>query len=120
MLETWLVIGTLLALSGGAIAWMALATDGLLLAGLWLVAAGLGFGLPTGLLYHLALRRSLLGAGRLPERWWLHPIALHPLVPPEDALRVMGWCRLGALGCGVTFLGCAVFALGALRSVLAG
>jgi len=118
MLETGLVIGTLLALSGGAWAWTALAPDVLLVAGVWLVAGGLVLGLPTGLLYHLALRRSLLDAGRLPARWWLQPIALHPLVPSRDALRIMVWCRLGALGCGVAFLGCAVFALGALRTLL--
>ena len=117
MLETGLVIGALLALSGGAWAWTALAPDVLLVAGLWLVAAGLGFGLPTGLLYHLALRRALLDAGRLPGRWWLHPIALHPLVPPEHAFAVLAWCRLGALGCAVAFLGCGVFALGALRAL---
>jgi hypothetical protein len=40
-------------------------------------------------------------------------------VPPEDALAVLGWCRLGALGCAVAFLGCGVFALGALRALLA-
>jgi hypothetical protein len=120
MIETGLVIGALLALSGGVWAWTALAPDVLLLAGLWLVAAGLGFGLPTGLLYHLALHRSLARTGRLPRRWWLHPIALHPLVPSEDALRVLGWCRLGAFGCAVAFLGCGVFALGALRALFAG
>ena len=120
MIETALVMGSLLALSGGAWAWTALAPEALLVAGLWGVAAGLGFGLPTGLLYHVALHRALARAGRLPRRWWLRPIALHPLVPPEEALRVLGWCRLGALGCGVAFLGCAVFALGALRALSAG
>ena len=120
MIETGLVFGALLAFAAGAWAWTALAADALLVAGLWLVAGGLGFGLPTGLLYHVALHRSLVRAGALPRRWWLHPIALHPLVPPEDAFAVLGWCRLGALGCAVAFLGCGVFALGALRMVLAG
>ena len=120
MLEIGLAVGSLLALSGGAWAWSSLAPDALLLTGFWLVAGGLGFGLPTGLLYHLALRRTLLAVGRLPERWWLHPIGLHPLVPPERAFPVMVWCRLGALGCAVAFLGCGVFALGAFRLLLAG
>jgi hypothetical protein len=119
VIETGLVVGALLALSAAVWAWSALAPDVLLLAGLWLVAGGLGFGVPTGLLYHRALHRSLARVGRLPPRWWLHPIALHPLVPPEDALAVLGWCRLGALGCAVAFLGCGVFALGALRALLA-
>jgi hypothetical protein len=120
MTEIGLVVGALLALSGGVWAWGAVAPDVLLVAGLWLLAAGLGFGLPTGLLYHVALQRSLAKLGRLPPRWWLRPISLHPLVPPEDALAVFGWCRLGALGCAVAFLGCGVFALGALRTAFAG
>jgi hypothetical protein len=117
MIEAALVAAALAALAGGAFAWAALAPDALLVAGLGLVAAGLGFGLPTGLLYHLALRRSLVRVGLLPARWWLHPIALHPLVPPADAFRVALWCRLGALGCAVAFLGCGVFGLGALRAL---
>lgn len=119
MIEAGLVTAGLLVLSGGAWAWTALSPEALLVAGLWAVAAGLGFGLPTGLLYHLALRRSLTRTGRLPRRWWLRPIALHPLVPPEDAFAVLAWCRLGALGCAVAFLGCGVFALGALRASFA-
>jgi hypothetical protein len=118
MLEAALVLGSIAALSCGVWAWTAVATGALLATGLWLVVAGLGFGLPTGLLYHVELRRSLLALGRLPERWWLHPIALHPLLPPEDTFRVMAWCRLGAFGCAVAFVGCAVFALGAFRMLL--
>ena len=120
MVEAALVLVSLLALSGGAWAWTALAPDALLFAGFWAVAVGLGFGLPTGLVYHLELRRSLAARGSLPRRWWLRPIALHPLLPPEDSFRVLAWCRLGALGCAVAFLGCAVFALGAFRVVLDG
>ncbi len=118
MLEVGLVMGAIAALSGAVWAWSAVGPDALLATGFWLVAAGLVFGLPTGLLYHIELRRSLLG--RLPQRWWLHPIALHPLVPAEAAFRVMAWCRLGALGCAVAFLGCGVFALGAFRLLLDG
>jgi hypothetical protein len=119
MLESGLVVGVLIALSGGAWAWTTLAPETLLVAGIFCVAGGLAFGLPSGLLYHVALHRSLARLGRLPRRWWLRPLALHPLVPPEDALAVLAWCRLGALGCAVAFLGCALFALGALRAWLA-
>jgi hypothetical protein len=54
----------------------------------------------------------------LPQRWWLRPIALHPLLPAEAVFRVMAWCRLGAFGCAVAFLGCGVFALGAFRLLI--
>jgi hypothetical protein len=115
MLETVLALASVAVLSGGAWAWTALAPDALLAAGLWAVAAGLGFGLPTGLAYHVALRRSLAARGLLPRRWWLRPISLHPLLPAEDSVRVLLWCRLGALGCGVAFVGCAIFGLGAFQ-----
>lgn len=118
MLEAALAFAALVALSGGAWAWTALAPDALLAAGLWAVVAGLGFGLPTGLVYHIELRRALAARGELPRRWWLRPIALHPLLSPEDSFHVLAWCRLGALGCAVAFLGCTVFALGAFRLLL--
>ncbi len=119
MIEIGLVLGSLLTGSAAAWAWTALSVETLLLTGLWLLAIGLGFGVPTGLLYHRALYRALAGAGRLPPRWWLRPIALHPLLPEASVFRVLAWCRLGALGCGVAFLGCAVFGLGAIRAVVA-
>jgi hypothetical protein len=120
MLEAGLVIGVLSALSAAVWAWTALAPDALLAAGLWLVIGGLAFGLPTGLLYHIELRRSLAALGSLPRHWWLRPIALHPLLPRDAVFRVMAWCRLGAFGCAVAFLGCGVFGLGAFRLLLDG
>lgn len=113
VIEAVLVLVAIAAPTAGVWAWRSVAPDVLLAAGLWLVAGGLAFGLPTGLAYHLALRRALAALGALPPYWWLRPIGLHPLLPAEDFPRVILWCRLGALGCAVAFLGCAVFALGA-------
>jgi hypothetical protein len=104
-------------LSGGAWAWTSLSLEVLLAAGLWAVAVGLGLGLPTGLVYHLALRRSLAAEGRLPPRWWLRPIALHPLLPDRDHAHVLFWCRVAGGFGGIAFLGCAIFALAAARLV---
>lgn len=120
MIEALLVVVVVAALSAGAWAWTTVPAPALLAAGAWLVAGGLAFGVPTGLVYHLALRRSLLALGALPRRWWLHPLSLHPQLPVEDEPRVLLWCRLGAFGCGVAFLGCAVFALGAFRVLVVG
>src|SRR5262249_61610128 len=96
MLETLLVLAVLALSSLAAWAYTTLGAEPLLLAGFWAVVAGLGFGLPTGLVYHLELRRSLAGAGVLPPRWWLDPTALHAQLPAHDAFRVLLWCRLGA------------------------
>ena len=120
MVETALVIGSVASLSAAVWAWTALAPDLLLSTGLWLLGFGLAFGLPTGLWYHVALHRSLVPLGRLPRRWWLHPTALHAQLPAEDRFRVLSWCRLGALGCAVAFVGCGVFGLGAFRLLLGG
>jgi len=116
VVETTLVLATLLALGLGSAAWSTLAADTLLLAGFWLVVSGLVFGLPTGAVYHLELQRSLRRAGCLPARWWLHPTSHHRRLPRSDAPRVLAWCRAGALGCAVVFLGCGVIALGVWKA----
>ncbi len=119
MLEALLVLAFVLAIGGGAVAWSVLAADALLLAGLYGVAAGFAFGIPTGLWYHVELRRVLTASGALPPRWWLHPTRLHGAIPAERWWRVMGWCYAGALGWLVSFAGCCVFALGAAKLMLA-
>jgi len=115
VIETALVLATVLALVfGGAVgAW--LPPDTLFLAGVRLAAAGLAFGVPTGLVYHLELRRALLDAGRLPARWWLRPTALHRHVPALLQRRVLAWCYAGAAGFLASMLGCALTAIAALR-----
>lgn len=115
MLEAWIALGLLAALAGCAGA-LLVAPDALLLGGFWLTLAGLGFGVPTGLVYHLALRRALRAAGRLPARWWLRPTALHDELPRADRARVLAWCAAGAAGFVVSVLGCVLVALGALRA----
>jgi hypothetical protein len=115
VLEAWIAIGLVAALAGCAAA-LALAPDALLVGGFWIAAAGLAFGVPTGFVYHVELRRALRCAGRLPARWWLHPTALHGDLPVRDLGRVLAWCVAGAAGFAVTILGCALVALGALRA----
>ena len=116
MVEIAIALGLLAALAGSAAA-LALAPDLVLIGGFWLVVGGLAFGVPTGLVYHLALRRALRAAGRLPRRWWLHPTALHGALPAAERARVLAWCGAGALGFAATVLGCALVAVGALRAL---
>lgn len=114
MLEAGIALALLVALGAGGAAFVA-APDALLVGGAWLSAAGLAFGLPTGLVYHLALREALLAAGALPARWWLRPTALHDAIPAASRRRVLAWCGAGAAGFLVTVLGCALLALAAFR-----
>jgi hypothetical protein len=115
VIETALVLGAVLALGLGTAVAAWLPPDALFLAGVRLVAVGLAFGVPTGLLYHVELRRALVVAGALPERWWLRPTALHRHVPPALRARVLGWCYAGAAGFILSMLGCAVIGVAALR-----
>jgi hypothetical protein len=102
-----------LALYGAVGVW--LPPDALFLAGVRLAAAGLAFGVPTGLIYHLELRHALLQAELLPARWWLRPTSLHRQVPAALRPRVRAWCYAGAAGFIVSMLGCALVAVAALR-----
>ena len=114
MLETAIAVGCLALLASIGVA-LSVAPESLLVAGFWLVAGGLAFGVPTGFVYHVALRRALLGAGCLPARWWWQPTALHAAIPPSERLWVLGWCGAGAAGFAVSVLGCVVVAIGAVR-----
>ena len=89
MLEALLVAAFVALLGAGGLAWSAFAADALLIAGIWLVIAGFAFGIPTGLWYHVELRRVLLAAGELPARWWLPPTRLHAALPRERWWRVV-------------------------------
>jgi len=117
VLELVLTFCFIAAMGGWTAATSLLRVETVLLGGLWLVAGGLAFGVPTGLGYHVALRRSLLRIGALPARWWLQPTSLHGLIPDADRRHVLGWCYAGAAGFFVTIAGCAAVAIGAWRSL---
>lgn len=115
MIEILLVLAVLGSLGGGAALMQWASATQLLVAGAALLLAGLGFGVPAGLLYHVALHRALWSQGRLPPGWWLRPTRLHDELAAEDRFRVLAWCWIGAAGFLVTMLGCVVATLGAAR-----
>lgn len=117
MIEGLLMLGLLVAMAAVWAAWAFVPLDALILAGAAIAGAGLVFGVPTGIVYHVLLRRSLVRAGSLPPRWWLRPTSLHARIPAVDRRRVLAWCYAGAAGFLVTLVGCAVVALGALRAM---
>jgi len=116
MAETGVAMGLLAAL-GALAATFLIPPAALVVAGAWIVALGLAFGVPTGAAYHVALRRSLLAAACLPARWWWNPTALHDRIPAADRTRVLAWCYAGAAGFLVTVLGCALVAIAAWRGI---
>ena len=82
--------------------------------GVALVALGMAVGVPAGALYHLQLYRALRPAPG--SRWWLHPTGLHGQLRDGQRGAVMRWFRIGALGFLLAIVGCAMVAVGALRS----
>jgi len=116
VLEAGIALALLLLLGAAGLV-VSVAPETLLVTGFWIAAAGLAFGVPTGFVYHLALRRTLLRAGCLPPRWWWQPTALHDAIPKHERRWVLGWCSAGAAGFAVSVLGCIAVAIGAVRLV---
>ncbi|MGH7255117.1 MAG: hypothetical protein ACREI3_05005, partial [Nitrospirales bacterium] len=52
--------------------------------GLWMLAAGLGAGIPAGIRYHILLYRTLSRSYRLPAGWWIRPTSLHGWLSSTD------------------------------------
>jgi hypothetical protein len=114
------MLETIIAMGAGLLLWVAYWAsaanpESVFVIGVLLVGAGLGFGIPTGLVYHLMLYRSLRRIGALPARWWLHPTALHHAIPPQDRVAVLAWCYAGALGFLVVVAGLPISAAGVWR-----
>lgn len=86
--------------------------------GIALAALGFTYGIPTALVYHWLLYRSLVRARRLPDRWWLSPTSHHDLVPREERLTVLVWGALGGTGFVVIVLGILVTTIGLWRTLV--
>ena len=91
----------------------------LIFAGLGFAALGFGYGIPTAIVYHWRLYRSLLACGRLPARWWLQPTALHDRIPSADRAGVFLWGALGGSGFLFILLGIVLTSLGLWRTLSA-
>ena len=81
--------------------------------GISLVALGMAIGVPAGAMYHVQLFRAVRPTR---SRWWLNPTRLHDRVPDGMRGGVMRWFRVGAVGFVLAIVGCAMVAVGALRS----
>jgi hypothetical protein len=116
VLEILLVLGMTAGLVGGAallayVDWYYLFGGGIVVA-----ALGLLLSLPTGLWYHLRLRRVLVKQGDLPRTWWLYPTRLHDRLEGDEKAWVLRPFYAGAFGMAVSIVGCLFVAYGAWRS----
>lgn len=107
MIELLIVLALLVCLVAAAlVAWTSL-----LVAGMVVTAAGLLFGVLTGLWYHIVLARAVAAKAYTPQLW-LRPASLHARLDEAGRRLVMPWFYAGAAGFVVTVVGLALFALG--------
>ena len=108
MVELLIVLGLMACLVAATlVAWTSLLGAGTLVTG-----AGLLFGLPAALWYHIVLARGLSAVDALEPRWWLRPASLHARLDEAGRRRVLPWFYVGGAGFIVTVIGLGVFALG--------
>ena len=105
MAELAIVLGPLLLLLGFALVAMLVPLPIIAGAALSLMAIGLLVGVPSGLYYHVLLRRALLRRGALPRGWYWNPQQHHEDVAPGVVRTLMPWFVVGALGFGLIVLG---------------
>ncbi len=108
MLELLIVV----ALVAGVVVAAVIPWSSLLVLGAVTTAAGLAFGVTTGLWYHIALARALSAASALTPRWWLRPVPLHERLDAAGRRVVMPWFYAGAVGFVVTVVGIALILIG--------
>ncbi|HEX6245067.1 MAG TPA: hypothetical protein VFZ61_29300 [Polyangiales bacterium] len=111
MLESiWVVAGVTVL---GTLAFLVASLPPLTL--MWSAAAVVGvgclIGIPTGIAYHLVLRRELLRLGPLPAGWIWHPTQLHAQLDAKGIDRVRPWLWSGGASFLLIMLGLALLTL---------
>jgi hypothetical protein len=86
-------------------------------AGAGLIALGMLVGVPAGAYYHWLLYRALGPRAELGAGWWWRPTLRHGALAASDRRRVLRWFYVGAAGFLIAMVGCALFAIGAVRSL---
>lgn len=89
----------------------------LLFTGMAFAALGFAYGIPTAIVYHWRLFKSLRACDRLPARWWLQPTSLHGQIPAADRAGVFVWGAIGGSGFGVIVIGIVLTSMGLWRTL---
>jgi hypothetical protein len=117
MIELVVVIGMVASIL--AVRWMvevSLPGSSLTLFGLWVFAAGIVEGIPSGLYYHILLYRVFRSRGEIPAGWWISPSRYHARLSDPEKRVVLRWFFLGGLG----FLLCITGGVLALSGIISG
>lgn len=88
--------------------------------GVWITAAGLILGLPTGFIYHVRLYQVLHPRGELPQGWFWRPLRYNSRLTSEERNSVMAWCYAGGLGFVIICFGLIMMAAGVSMAIFQG
>jgi hypothetical protein len=91
-----------------------------LLLGALLALVGLVGGGGAGIVYHLALRRSLVRLGAEVRGWLWSPVSRHQLLDEQGRREVLPWFHVGAAGFFVCLAGIGMMVAALLKVALAG
>lgn len=114
MLELLIVLASLVLIGLTGVVTMVVTPPLMVEFGLWVLAAGLMIGIPTGWWYHVRLYRTLAAKMSVPSRWWQRPVELHPLLTVNEYHRIRPWFAAGAVG----FVLCVVGGVAAIAGML--
>ena len=92
------------------------AESGIILGGL-ISLGSLFVGAIAGLVYHVALHRSLAPSGALRRGWFWHPTDYHGQLDDTQRVRVLPWFVVGAAGFVGSIFGCLVVVTAVVRSL---
>lgn len=115
MAELIIALAPLLVLAGIALLATLVPLAWIVSGSLALMVLGFVFGVPSGVYYHVLLRRELLRVGPLPKGWYWQPQRYHNALEPLAVGRLRPWFLLGAAGFGLIIFG---FALAVLALAL--
>ncbi|MET0340569.1 MAG: hypothetical protein ABW252_06185 [Polyangiales bacterium] len=105
MAELGIALMPLVLLAGFALTAMLVPAPVLAGVALGLIALGFVVGVPSGLVYHVLLRRALLHRGALPRGWYWAPQRHHGALDEAGVRSLRPWFLTGALGFGLIVLG---------------
>ncbi|MBS0170318.1 MAG: hypothetical protein JSR62_08165 [Nitrospira sp.] len=114
MLELLIVLGSLLLIGLTGLVTMVITPPLMVEFGLWVLAAGLMLGIPSGWWYHVLLYRTLAANMPVPSHWWRRPVDLHSLLTVDEYHRVRPWFVAGAVG----FVLCLIGGVAAIAGML--
>lgn len=88
--------------------------------GIWVTVSGFVVGVPTGLVYHVLLYRTLHPRGELPPGWIWRPLRYNARLEPSERNHVLSWCYVGGLGFVIICVGLLMMGAGVSVAVFQG